>query len=552
MFLLSMLSPVWRAKLCGDIGTKERKLLIMDGEDELLFLKVVTLCCGEAVTVEKGLSELLGLARIADRYQVEAIQGDVEEAVIRRLATESCALILTTACGSGLARMERAGRAFALREFDRFAETAGFLATSAEALGSLLDDDGLVSESEERVLQAVVRWARGGAAAGDAPPRDAEGLLRKVRFPLMSGRFLAAEARQLLPESAGLEGLVLEAGLLRNIPADLWAGTARRHLAAGALAPRRDRGADWARCGGGGGGGLRLAAGQWAYSVCPHGGGFVCGGLHDGTIRVWGRAGLAVVRTLEGHTDAVMALVSVGGRLVSGSDDHGIRVWDVATGRCEGRLEGHTKEVGCLAVCGGRLVSGSWDGTARVWRVEGPVPAWVCERTLAGHAAQVNCVAAWGGRVASGSADQTIRVWDAGTGALEQALAGHAGAVAAVVACGQERLVSSSEDKTVRAWRRGAAAAAWACVATLQAYPPCSAQYVVSLAASGPALVGGSSGDPPAPGEAYEARVWDLETLEPRRTLRQAGGQYVLGLVADGGEVWAASGKDVVVWGRLE
>ena len=59
-----------------------------------------------------------------------------------------------------------------------------------------------------------------------------------------------------------------------------------------------------------------------------------------------------------------------------------------------------------------------------------------------------------------------------------------------------------------------------------------------------------SSSDPHSLTEEYEARVWDLETLEPLHTLRQAAGQNVLGLASDGGEVWGAVGKDVVVWGR--
>ena len=45
-------------------------------------------------------------------------------------------------------------------------------------------------------------------------------------------------------------------------------------------------------------------------------------------------------------------------------------------------------------------------------------------------------------------------------------------------------------------------------------------------------------------------RVWDLETLQPLHTLRQPAGAPVYSLVSDGGEVWAAVGKEVVVWGR--
>ena len=65
-FLLSLLSPVRRAKLCGEIGTKEKHVLILDDKDKSLFWKVVALGCGESVTVGEGLDELIGLAKMAD------------------------------------------------------------------------------------------------------------------------------------------------------------------------------------------------------------------------------------------------------------------------------------------------------------------------------------------------------------------------------------------------------------------------------------------------------------------------------------------------------
>jgi WD40 repeat protein len=312
----------------------------------------------------------------------------------------------------------------------------------------------------------------------------------------------------------------LESGLLKSVAANLWAGRKLRYLDAAVLVPRRGKGVSWAEYAGGGE--RRLAAGQYAYSVSAHGRGFVCGGLHDGSIRVWNRATLEVERTLTGHTNAVMALVSVAGWLISGSEDHGIRVWDVATGRCEGTLEGHTDRVRCLAVSSDRLVSGSSDMLIKVWRMEEAVSTWRCERTLAGHGAGVNCVATWGGKMASGSGDEMIRVWDVGAGTHEQTLAGHDEAVAALVACGQ-RLISSSGDKTVKVWSM----ATWACMQTVQAYAAGSAQHIDSLAVSGATLVGGSCSKPHSRTEEYEARVWDLETLEPLHKLRQAAGQYV-------------------------
>jgi hypothetical protein len=56
--------------------------------------------------VGSGLDELIGLALMADRYQVEANQDDLEEAVMNLLTVESCGRILTTASGSGLDRCE--------------------------------------------------------------------------------------------------------------------------------------------------------------------------------------------------------------------------------------------------------------------------------------------------------------------------------------------------------------------------------------------------------------------------------------------------------------
>jgi hypothetical protein len=542
-FLLSMLSPVWRARLCGEIGVNKGRVLDMDEEDASLFMQVVALGCGNSVQVGRGLEGLMELVRMADQYQVEAIQGDLEEAVMDRLTVDTCEAILTMARGRGLVRLERASRDLATSEFDQFAECAGFMDVSEEVLGSLLDEDALVSESEERVLKGVVRWMKGGAGS----VMRGEGLLCKIRFPFMSAEFLADEARGMLPDSTGLEGLVLESAFLKSMAANLWGAKVLRYLDSAVLVRRRGRGVNWAECSGEGQ--RRLATGQWVMSVSAHGRGLVCGGLHDGSIRVWNRATLEVERTLTGHTGAVRTLLSVKGWLISGSDDCVLRVWDVAKGRCEGTLTGHTGALQCLAVSGGRLVSGGVDKTARVWRMEGAVSTWRCERTFAGHGGGVNCVATWGCKVASGSGDTTIRVWDADSEATtrEKTLSGHEGYVSALVACGQ-RLFSSSADRTVKVWSM----ATWACVQTVPADPAGSTQFILRLAVSGPTLVGGTVSYPPSEThkEEYEVRVWDLETLEPLHMLRLPAEECVAGLASDGGEVWGAVGPAVVVWGR--
>ena len=50
----------------------------------------------------------------------------------------------------------------------------------------MLDDDALVSESQERVMEGVVRWMKGGAAG----VIRSEGLLCKIRLPFMLAEFL--------------------------------------------------------------------------------------------------------------------------------------------------------------------------------------------------------------------------------------------------------------------------------------------------------------------------------------------------------------------------
>ena len=72
---MSILSPVWRAKLCGDIGGEARWQLALDGGEAGLFSKLVALGSGAAVRMEGGVEEVMALGLMADRYQVEAVQG---------------------------------------------------------------------------------------------------------------------------------------------------------------------------------------------------------------------------------------------------------------------------------------------------------------------------------------------------------------------------------------------------------------------------------------------------------------------------------------------
>lgn len=114
-------------------------------------------------------------------------------------------------------------------------------------------------------------------------------------------------------------------------------------------------------------------------------------------------------RRLDGHTNAVTALVAFGGRLVSASYDHTLRWWDpgaAAEGKAELRLgqkmkkgqpppvavevqksalasEAHGEWVRTLSLGGDRILSGDDHGIAILWNAEAKelrrleVPGWL-------------------------------------------------------------------------------------------------------------------------------------------------------------------------------
>ena len=70
--------------------------------------------------MEGGLEEAIALGRMADQYQVEAVQAAVEDALVRMLTVENSWRVLAWVYRSGLARVGRASRGLALHEFDGF------------------------------------------------------------------------------------------------------------------------------------------------------------------------------------------------------------------------------------------------------------------------------------------------------------------------------------------------------------------------------------------------------------------------------------------------
>jgi WD40 repeat protein len=179
-------------------------------------------------------------------------------------------------------------------------------------------------------------------------------------------------------------------------------------------------------------------------------------GSHDNTLKLWDLDSGRVLQTLEGHAGWVnaVAVTPDGRRAVSGSSDKSLKVWDLESGHLLKTLDGHTGSVLAVAVVipdGQRVVSSSYDTFLKVWDLESGCPL----QTLEGHTSAVATIAVTpdGRRALSGSWDDTLKVWDLASGDTLQTLKGHTGWVCAVaVTPDGRRAVSGSFDGTLKVW----------------------------------------------------------------------------------------------------
>ena len=258
-----MLSPVWRATLCGDFEEGSTQSLLFD-EDEAQFIPILLdLCCGTAIHWNQDLTLLIHMCKIADRYQIEPVQNALEDIVVNNLTAENCGSVWMEILGSGLKLVESGCRQTAAKQFQDFCRSPlGLFAINEDLLDSLLEDDELEVENEEFVLEALVSWMR------DAPARRCDRLLHKVRFPWMERGFLERHIRQVYKDLPNRDAIVEEALALRAAAPEQRAALPRQRLAPCALRPRRRHAEpDWGRPE------HRLAVGRFPHSValdCRH------------------------------------------------------------------------------------------------------------------------------------------------------------------------------------------------------------------------------------------------------------------------------------------
>ena len=309
----------------------------LDDIDKKAFEEVLDLWCGKEDSSEKELRDVMAMASLADRLQMEDVVAALEDSI--QLRVDVCAEVLISSQRHGLRRVEEAAWGMAVGRFEEVSKTA-FTHLDEESVGRLLEEDGLGVRKEEEAFEGLVRWMK-GIGDWDGVLRGRE-LLRKIRFGVMEQEYLELKARDVLPEDHAdwIDGLVGEAlrakaAVREYVPLKL------RLLGAKAMTHRRGVGVEWGRYSGGGEG-RRLKGHSSHVNSLAQCAGRMCSGSEDGSIRVWNIATLEQERVIESDgDDAVLALAAWEGEVISGHESGRIRVWDVESGQRRLELEGH-------------------------------------------------------------------------------------------------------------------------------------------------------------------------------------------------------------------
>ena len=173
---------------------------------------------------------------------------------------------------------------------------------------------------------------------------------------------------------------------------------------------------------------VEIRTGQALISMdySPDGTKIVVGGQNKEVV-IWDIATGAIVKTMKGHSDNVVAVrYSPNGRYIaSGGVDNKFLIWDAITGDLLHTLTAHKDYVRDVAFSpDSKLVaSASWDGTANVWQtLTGDLVG-----TIMGHNDNVTAVSFSpdGKKIATGSGDKTIKIWDTTNWIETTTLLGH-------------------------------------------------------------------------------------------------------------------------------
>ncbi len=266
------------------------------------------------------------------------------------------------------------------------------------------------------------------------------------------------------------------------------------------------------------------------------------GASKDNTIGLWKLSTGEKLRTLWGHTNAVIALaISPNGEIIaSGSEDNIIKLWQLSTGQELATLRGHSDRIRSLAFSwdGQVLASGSDDKTTKLWRVSTRREFRTIDGWFSGHSDSVLSVAfnPRGQSLASGSADKTIKIWQVSSGKELRSFTGHTNWIQALAFSPDGQILASgSADKTIKIWQ---VSTGW----TLHNFTGHRAAiHSVAFSPDGKMLASGS--------DDKTIKIWQVETGQELTTLRgHSSTVHSLAFSQDGQVLLSADDYTSMIW----
>jgi len=269
-----------------------------------------------------------------------------------------------------------------------------------------------------------------------------------------------------------------------------------------------------------------------ALAYGPDGGTLAIGG-DDGGVLVCGTVSGRPLRTLQGHTGRVFAVVHGRDVLVTGSSDGTVRLWDPATGQVRHVLSGHSEWAWPVVLGPAQdvVATGDAEGTVRLW----DVATGALRHRMSTAGGFVFSIAFHAGLVVTAHRDGVVRLWNATTGAPAGELRAADGAVHRLVSMA-DTLVSAGTGGRLCGWDTASR--------ELRVDLAGHAEDVFAIDAHPrePLLASGDADG--------HVRVWDTAAGELRHTLEGHGGAVYCVAFSPAGDLLASgdSAGTVCLW----